>query len=41
MNHPEIGYALMRITWGDLLFLWRGQVHGRLIEFVGGMNEQF
>jgi hypothetical protein len=41
MNNREIGYALMRITYGVIfLFYGIGKFRGGLSNFVGGMNQQ-
>jgi thiosulfate dehydrogenase [quinone] large subunit len=42
MSNREIGYALMRITYG-VIFLFYGiaKFRGGLSSFVGGMNQQF
>lgn len=42
MNHRDIGYALMRITYGVIfLFYGVGKFMAGLSNFVGGMNQQF
>ena len=42
MKNREIGYALMRITYGVIfLFYGIGKFRGGLGNFVGGMNQQF
>jgi thiosulfate dehydrogenase [quinone] large subunit len=42
MNSRDIGYALMRITYGMIfLFYGIGKFIGGLASFVGGMNQQF
>ena len=42
MNNREIGYALMRITYGVIfLFYGIGKFKGGLSNFVGAMNQQF
>ena len=42
MNGREIGYALMRITYGVIfVFYGVGKFMGGLTNFVGGMNQQF
>jgi thiosulfate dehydrogenase [quinone] large subunit len=42
MNSRDIGYALMRITYGVIfLFYGIGKFLGGLANFVGGMNQQF
>jgi thiosulfate dehydrogenase [quinone] large subunit len=42
MNHRDIGYALMRITYGVIfLFYGIGKFMAGLSNFVGGMNQQF
>lgn len=42
MNTRDIGYALMRITYGVIfLFYGIGKFMGGLANFVGGMNQQF
>ena len=42
MKHREIGYALMRVTYGVIyLFYGIGKFRGGLSNFVGGMNQQF
>lgn len=42
MHHREIGYALMRITFGVIfLFYGVGKFMAGLSNFVGGVNQQF
>src|SRR5436190_4798933 len=42
MKNREIGYALMRITYGVIfLFYGIGKFMGGLSNFVGGMNQRF
>ena len=42
MNSRDIGYALMRITYGVIfLFYGVGKFMAGLSNFVGGMNQQF
>ena len=42
MNHREIAYALMRVTYGVIfLFYGIGKFRGGLSNFVGGMNQHF
>src|SRR6266480_3407147 len=42
MNRREIGYTLLRLTFGVIfLFYGIGKFRGGLVNFVGGMNQQF